>query len=91
MRYPLQESYQRQLVTTRTRVNQEKAGDRAYTAAVAEAQLAQTAQRQGQWTMAVRHWRRAVDDAQQVPEGPDAIAKPRSYSMSIKDPCSGPR
>jgi tetratricopeptide (TPR) repeat protein len=66
---PLQNNYQRNLVTARTRVNQEKAGDRAYTAAVAEAQLAQTAQRQGQWTVAVRHWRRAVDDVQQVPEG----------------------
>ncbi len=66
---PLQENYQRQLVTTRTRVNQEKAGDRAYTAAVAEAQQAQAAQQQGQWTVAVRHWRRAVDDIQQVPEG----------------------
>ncbi|MGD1905929.1 MAG: hypothetical protein ACFB0C_08050 [Leptolyngbyaceae cyanobacterium] len=66
--YPLQESYQRQLVTTRTRVNREKAGERTYSAAVAEAQLAQTAQRQSQWTVAVRHWRQAVNGVQQVPK-----------------------
>ena len=66
---PLQERYQRQLVTVRTRVNQEKAGDRAYTTAIDAAQQAQAALQKEQWTVAVRHWRRAVSNVQQVPQG----------------------
>ncbi|MEB3268966.1 MAG: hypothetical protein VKJ09_10545 [Leptolyngbya sp.] len=64
---PLLERYQVSLVETRTRVNREKAGDRAYQGAVAAAQSAQTAERQNQWTRAVGAWRQAVDQIQQVP------------------------
>jgi tetratricopeptide (TPR) repeat protein len=59
--------YQVSLVETRTRVNREKAGDRAYQEATAAAQSAQQAEQQNQWTRAVGHWQQAVDQAQQVP------------------------
>jgi tetratricopeptide (TPR) repeat protein len=64
---PLLKDYQVKLVETRTRVNREKAGDRAYQAATAAAKAAQAAEQQNQWTRAVGAWQQAVDNSQQVP------------------------
>lgn len=65
----LREDYQVQLVQTRTRVNLEKAGDRAYEASQIFAAAAQQAEQSNQWTVAVDQWRRAHDNIRQVPEG----------------------
>ena len=84
----LLQDYRLQLSQTRTVVNREKAGDRAYQDALKSVAAAQEAAQANQWTLSVEQWRRAITHLRQVPENsiPYAEAQDRTatYQASLE-------
>ncbi|MEO1300276.1 MAG: hypothetical protein AAFW75_31815, partial [Cyanobacteria bacterium J06636_16] len=82
------EEYRIRLAETRTVVNREKAGDRAYQTALKSVSAAQEAGRDNQWTSAVEQWRRAITHLRQVPENSipyaDAQSRLATYQASLE-------
>lgn len=80
--------YRSQMVQTRTRVTFEKAGERAYQEALADAAQAQAAERNDQWTQAVTHWSEAFAQMRQVPKNTlryaEAQGQLTTYQASLK-------
>ncbi|MGD1860821.1 MAG: hypothetical protein ACFB0E_12720 [Leptolyngbyaceae cyanobacterium] len=60
--------YRSQAIQTRTRVSFERAGERTYQDALADAAQAQAAERDNQWTQAVSFWGEAYAQMRQVPK-----------------------
>ncbi len=84
----LLEEYRLQLSETRTVVNREKAGDRAYQTALEGVSAAQEAAKANQWTLAVDQWRRAITHLRQVPANSipyaDAQSRIETYQASLE-------
>ncbi|HIK16007.1 MAG TPA: hypothetical protein IGS53_12085 [Leptolyngbyaceae cyanobacterium M33_DOE_097] len=62
-------SYNAKLAEARDRVTREETAQTAYAQANQLAQVAQSAEAQNQWSLAVINWRKALSSAQQVPQG----------------------
>jgi len=62
-------SYNAKLAEARDRVTREETAQTAYAQANQLAQVAQNAEAQSQWSLAVINWRKALSSAQQVPQG----------------------
>ncbi|MDB9525581.1 hypothetical protein PN498_06245 [Oscillatoria sp. CS-180] len=81
----LRSDYRSKFIQTRTRTTFEKAGERAYQDALADAAQAQAAERRNQWTQAVNHWSDAYAQMRQVPKNTIRYGEAQGHLGSYQD------